>query len=165
MTDEPAAGERVVVRRVIGAPRERVFRSWTDPEQLRRWWGPGAFTCPDAQVDLRTGGTYRLVDKVMKRWGLEYELVDQTDLGEVERAVRDDTRLIWVETPTNPLLNVVDVEGVLARRRSALVAVDSTFATPFYQRPLELEERPARPLSDRLLRRVLAIVLPDPKLF
>jgi Activator of Hsp90 ATPase homolog 1-like protein len=61
VTDEPAAGERVVVRRVIGAPRERVFRNWTEPEQLRRWWGPGAFTCPDAQVDLRAGGTYRLV--------------------------------------------------------------------------------------------------------
>ena len=84
------------------------------------------------------GGTYRLVERVMRRWGLEYELVDQTDLGALERAVRDDTRLIWVETPTNPLLNVVDVEGVIARSRSALVAVDSTFATPFNQRPLEL---------------------------
>ena len=58
MTNEPAVGERVVVRRVIGASRERVFRNWTEPEQLRRWWGPGGFTCPDAQVDLRTGGTY-----------------------------------------------------------------------------------------------------------
>jgi cystathionine gamma-synthase len=84
------------------------------------------------------GGTYRLVDKVLSRWGLEYDLVDQTDLGAVERAVRDDTRLIWVESPTNPLLNVVDIEGVLARRGGALVAVDNTFATPANQRPLEL---------------------------
>ena len=61
MTDQPAAGERVVVRRIIRAPRKRVFRNWTEPEQLRRWWGPGAFTCPDARVDLRAGGTYRLV--------------------------------------------------------------------------------------------------------
>ena len=61
MTEEPAVGERVVVRRVIGAPRERVFRNWTYPEQLRRGWGPGGFTCPDAQVDLKIGGTYRLV--------------------------------------------------------------------------------------------------------
>ena len=53
-------------------------------------------------------------------------------------AVRDDTRLIWVETPTNPLLNVVDIAGVVARRRDALVAVDNTFATPVNQRPLEL---------------------------
>jgi cystathionine gamma-synthase len=84
------------------------------------------------------GGTYRLVDKVLSRWGLSYDLVDQTDLDAVERAVRDDTRLIWVESPTNPLLNVVDIEGVLARRGGALVAVDNTFATPANQRPLEL---------------------------
>jgi len=84
------------------------------------------------------GGTYRLVDKVMARWGLDYDLVDQSDLAAVGRAVRDDTRLIWIESPTNPLLNVVDIEGVLARRRNALVAVDNTFATPANQRPLEL---------------------------
>ena len=84
------------------------------------------------------GGTYRLVDKVLSRWGLSYDLVDQTDLAALERAVRDDTRLIWVESPTNPLLNVVDIPGVIARKRNALVAVDNTFATPANQRPLEL---------------------------
>jgi cystathionine gamma-synthase len=84
------------------------------------------------------GGTYRLIDKVLARWGLRYDLVDQTDLEALERAVREDTRLIWVETPTNPLLNLVDLAGVLARRRGALVAVDNTFATPVNQRPLEL---------------------------
>jgi cystathionine gamma-synthase len=84
------------------------------------------------------GGTYRLVDKVLSRWGLAYDLVDQSDLGALERAIRDDTRLIWVESPTNPLLEVVDIEGVVARKRAALVAVDNTFATPFNQRPLEL---------------------------
>jgi cystathionine gamma-synthase len=84
------------------------------------------------------GGTYRLVDKVLSRWGLAYDLVGQTDLDEVAAAVRANTRLIWVETPTNPLLNVVDVEGVVARRGNALVAVDNTFATPANQRPLEL---------------------------
>jgi cystathionine gamma-synthase len=84
------------------------------------------------------GGTYRLVDKVMGRWGLQYDLVDQTDLDAVGRAVRDDTRLIWVESPTNPLLRIVDIEGVIARRGHALVAVDNTFATPVNQRPLEL---------------------------
>jgi len=83
------------------------------------------------------GGTYRLVDKVLSRWGLRFDLVDQTDLDALERAVSDDTRLIWIETPTNPLLNVVDVEGVIARKQNAFVAVDSTFATPFNQRPLE----------------------------
>ena len=84
------------------------------------------------------GGTYRLVDKVLTRWGLRYTMVDQTDLDAVAAAVREDTRLIWVETPTNPLLNVVDVEGVVARRGSALVAVDNTFATPANQQPLAL---------------------------
>ena len=84
------------------------------------------------------GGTYRLVDKVLAGWGLRYDLVDQTDLDALADAVTDDTRLIWVETPTNPLLNVVDIAGVVERRRDALVAVDNTFATPANQRPLEL---------------------------
>ncbi len=84
------------------------------------------------------GGTFRLVDKVLSRWGLAYDLVDQTDLAALKRAVRPDTRLIWVESPTNPSLNLIDIEGVIARRRDALVAVDNTFATPANQRPLEL---------------------------
>ncbi len=83
------------------------------------------------------GGTYRLVDKVLTRWGLEYTMVDQTDLDAVERAVRDDTCLIWVETPTNPTLKVIDLAEIIARKKSAFVAVDNTFATPVYQRPLE----------------------------
>lgn len=57
MTDDPV----VEVVRTIEAPREEVFRAWTDPEVLRRWWGPGEFTCPEAKVDLRPGGSYRLV--------------------------------------------------------------------------------------------------------
>jgi cystathionine gamma-synthase len=84
------------------------------------------------------GGTYRLVDKVLNRWGLQYTIVDETDLATLAAAVTDATRLIWVETPTNPALNVVDIEAVIARKRNALVAVDNTFATPVYQRPLEL---------------------------
>ncbi|MGH2945036.1 MAG: trans-sulfuration enzyme family protein [Solirubrobacteraceae bacterium] len=84
------------------------------------------------------GGTYRLVDKVLNRWGLRYTMVDQTDLDAVEAAVTEETKLIWVETPTNPTLKVVDVEQIVARKRGALVAVDNTFATPVYQRPLEL---------------------------
>jgi cystathionine gamma-synthase len=84
------------------------------------------------------GGTYRLVDKVLGRWGLSYDLVDQSDLEALERAIRDQTRLIWVESPTNPLLGVVDIESVVARKGGAMVAVDNTFATPVNQRPLEL---------------------------
>jgi cystathionine gamma-synthase len=84
------------------------------------------------------GGTYRLVHRVLTRWGLEHTLVDQTDLAAVQAAVRDDTALIWVETPTNPLLHVVDIAAIVAHRRGALVVVDNTFATPVNQRPLEL---------------------------
>jgi cystathionine gamma-synthase len=84
------------------------------------------------------GGTYRLVDKVLARFGLEYHMVDQTDLDALERALRPETKLIWVETPTNPLLNVVDIAAVVARKRDAIVAVDNTFATPIVQRPLDL---------------------------
>ena len=83
------------------------------------------------------GGTYRLLDKVLSRFGLSYDLVDQTDLEAVERAVRPETRLVWVETPTNPLLHMVDIGAVAARAGDATVAVDNTFATPAVQRPLE----------------------------
>jgi cystathionine gamma-synthase len=84
------------------------------------------------------GGTFRLVDKVLVPWGLRYDMVSQTDLDAVERAVGRGTRLVWVESPTNPALNVIDIAAIVARRGSALVAVDNTFATPVNQRPLEL---------------------------
>jgi cystathionine gamma-synthase len=84
------------------------------------------------------GGTYRLVDKVLSRFGLEYDLVDQTDPEAVRAAIRPETRMIWVETPTNPLLNVVDIEAIASLSGDALVVVDNTFATPAVQRPLEL---------------------------
>jgi cystathionine gamma-synthase len=87
------------------------------------------------------GGTYRLVDKVLRRFGLEATLVDQTDLGATERAIAQARpKVVWIESPTNPLLNVIDLDAVigLAHDAGALVAVDSTFATPVNQRPLEL---------------------------
>src|SRR3954452_5752901 len=84
------------------------------------------------------GGTYRLVDKVLKRWGLDYTMVDQTNLDLVAASVRPETKLVWIETPTNPTLKVIDVPGIVERSGGAFVAVDNTFATPVYQRPLEL---------------------------
>jgi len=84
------------------------------------------------------GGTFRLVDKVLVPWGLRYEMVSQSDPAAVERAVAPHTRLVWVESPTNPALNVIDIAAIVARRGAALVAVDNTFATPVNQRPLEL---------------------------
>jgi cystathionine gamma-synthase len=84
------------------------------------------------------GGTYRLVDKVMSGWGLSYDIVDQTELDAVARVIRPETRLIWVESPTNPKLDVIDIRAVAAASAQALVVVDNTFATPANQRPLEL---------------------------
>jgi cystathionine gamma-synthase len=84
------------------------------------------------------GGTFRLVDKVLARWGLAYDLVDQTDPAAVERALRPETAIVWVETPTNPLLNVIDIAAIAENAGDALVVVDNTFATPAVQRPLDL---------------------------
>jgi cystathionine gamma-synthase len=84
------------------------------------------------------GGTYRLVDRILTRWGLEYTMVDQTDLDALAAAIGPRTRIVWVETPTNPRLDVIDVAGVVERSGGALVVVDNTFATPVNQRPLEL---------------------------
>ncbi|MEO5326065.1 PLP-dependent aspartate aminotransferase family protein [Mesorhizobium sp. CC13] len=87
------------------------------------------------------GGTFRLLERVRKRSaGLQATFVDFTDLGAVEAAIRPETKMLWVETPTNPLLRVVDLEGVaaLARRKGILSVADNTFCSPYLQRPLEL---------------------------
>jgi cystathionine gamma-synthase len=84
------------------------------------------------------GGTYRLVDKILTRWGLAYDMVDQSDVAAVRAAIRPETKLVWVETPTNPTLKLVDIAAIVEAAGGALVAVDNTFATPVNQRPLEL---------------------------
>jgi cystathionine gamma-synthase len=86
------------------------------------------------------GGTYRLLAKVLEPWGLACSTVDLTDADAVEGALRPRTRFVWVETPSNPLLKVADLEAlaVLAHRAGALLVVDNTFATPALQRPLSL---------------------------
>ncbi len=86
------------------------------------------------------GGTYRLFDRVMRRYGLSFSAVDATREGAIEAAITDHTRLVWIESPTNPLLRVVDIAAAAeaAHRHGAGLAVDSTFATPYIQRPLEL---------------------------
>jgi cystathionine gamma-lyase len=85
------------------------------------------------------GGTFRIFDKVFRRLGLSFDAVDMTDPRNVERALRPTTRLVWIETPTNPMLKIVDLAEVarLARARGARTVVDNTFATPWFQRPLE----------------------------
>ena len=86
------------------------------------------------------GGTFRLFDKVFRRYGLSFTAVDPTDPDGVAAAMTDRTRLVWLESPTNPLLRVVDLDAVseLVHEAGAIVAVDSTFASPVLQRPLEL---------------------------
>jgi cystathionine gamma-lyase len=86
------------------------------------------------------GGTFRIFDKVFRRHGLAFEAVDMTDPANVARALRPETRLLWIESPTNPMLKLVDLAEVarLARRHGAFTVVDNTFATPFFQRPLSL---------------------------
>jgi cystathionine gamma-lyase len=86
------------------------------------------------------GGTFRLFDKVFRRYGLTFTAVDPTDSDAVAAAMTDRTRLVWLESPTNPLLRVVDIDAVseLVHGAGALVAVDSTFASPVLQRPLDL---------------------------
>src|SRR6185295_11126442 len=86
------------------------------------------------------GGTYRLFRRVYERVGLRFSFVDATDLANVEAAFEPRTRLVWLESPTNPLLKLVDIAGLaaLAHERHARVAVDNTFMSPYFQRPLEL---------------------------
>jgi len=91
-------------------------------------------------MDDLYGGTRRLFEGVRKRSaGLDFSFVDMTDLAVIEDAFRDDTRMVWIETPTNPLLKIVDIEAVaaLAKKHGAIVVVDNTFATPCLQRPIE----------------------------
>src|SRR6185437_15302533 len=86
------------------------------------------------------GGSFRLFDKVRRRSaGLEFSFVDLADLGAIEAAIKPNTRMIWVETPTNPLLRLADLSAIaaLAKKRHLLTAADNTFASPFVQRPLE----------------------------
>lgn len=85
------------------------------------------------------GGTYRLFSRVLQRYGIEFTYVDMTGLDELSAAVRASTKLFWIETPSNPLLKLVDIAAIASLRRSEqLIAVDNTFATPYFQQPLSL---------------------------
>jgi cystathionine gamma-lyase len=91
-------------------------------------------------MDDLYGGTYRLFERVRKRSaGLSFSFVDFSDLSAVEATIRPETRMIWIESPTNPLLRLVDLEavGVLAKRHGLITVADNTFASPWVQRPLE----------------------------
>lgn len=90
--------------------------------------------------DNMYGGTYRLFERVYRQFGLEFSYVDSTDLDALRAAFRAATRMVFVETPTNPLMNVTDIAAVaeMTRAHGAFLVVDNTFLTPFFQRPLAL---------------------------
>jgi cystathionine gamma-lyase/cystathionine beta-lyase/cystathionine gamma-lyase/homocysteine desulfhydrase len=91
-------------------------------------------------TDYVYGGTYRLFEQVLRKFGLDFTYVDTSSLDAIAQAFRPDTRMLFVETPTNPLLRLTDLAGAaeLARTHEAVLVVDNTFASPYVQRPLEL---------------------------
>jgi cystathionine beta-lyase len=86
------------------------------------------------------GGTYRIFTKIFEPLGMKFHFVDMSDLSNISAAVNANTRLLWLETPTNPLLNIVDIKAAcaLVQGKNILVCVDNTFATPYLQNPLDL---------------------------
>jgi cystathionine beta-lyase/cystathionine gamma-synthase len=92
-------------------------------------------------TDNTYGGTFRLFDKVFRRYGIQFTYVDTSDLDATERAFTPKTKLVFVETPTNPVLRLTDIAAVarLAHRRGALLAVDNTFVSPCLQRPIAFD--------------------------
>lgn len=86
------------------------------------------------------GGTFRLFNTVFKKFGIVFKFIGMEEAARIEDHITDKTRLIWVETPTNPMMNVIDIKkcAEISRRKKLLLVVDNTFATPYLQRPLEL---------------------------
>lgn len=86
------------------------------------------------------GGTYRLFTKVFEKFGIRFTYVDTTDPSNVSKAISEHTKLIWLETPTNPLMNITDITAItaIAKAKKVLVCVDNTFASPYLQNPLDL---------------------------
>lgn len=86
------------------------------------------------------GGTYRLFTGIYEQFGIKFHFVDFADLSNVENAVNENTKLIWIETPTNPIMQIVDIEACarIAQSNKILLAVDNTFASPYLQNPLDL---------------------------
>jgi cystathionine beta-lyase/cystathionine gamma-synthase len=86
------------------------------------------------------GGSYRLFSKVFERFGIKFHYVNMQNANNINSYINENTKLIWVETPTNPLMNITDIEAVaaIAKRNKALLCVDNTFASPYLQTPLDL---------------------------
>jgi cystathionine gamma-lyase len=86
------------------------------------------------------GGTYRIFTKIFQNFGIKFHFVPMNDTGAIESSINENTKLVWLESPTNPLLNIIDIEAIanITRNKNILLCVDNTFATPYLQNPLDL---------------------------
>ncbi|MEZ5047822.1 MAG: cystathionine gamma-synthase [Chitinophagaceae bacterium] len=86
------------------------------------------------------GGTYRIFTKVFQRYGIQFSFIGMADASDIEKHITPNTKMLWVETPTNPLLNIIDIEAcaAIAKKHNILLVVDNTFASPYLQNPLTL---------------------------
>lgn len=86
------------------------------------------------------GGTYRLFTRIYAKFGLKFHFIDMADINNIENYINDNTKLLWIETPTNPMMNIIDIAGAanIAKKNQLTLAVDNTFATPYLQQPLSL---------------------------
>lgn len=86
------------------------------------------------------GGSYRIFTTIFEKYGIKFHFVDMLDVGNIEEKININTKLIWIETPTNPMMNIIDIKKIsaLTKQHNLLVAVDNTFATPYLQTPLDL---------------------------
>ncbi|WZL87605.1 cystathionine gamma-synthase [Salinimicrobium sp. 3283s] len=86
------------------------------------------------------GGSYRLFTRIFEKLGIKFRFVSMQNAGDIEQYINENTRMIWVETPTNPMMNIIDIEAMagIAKKYGLLLAVDNTFATPYLQQPLDL---------------------------
>jgi cystathionine gamma-lyase len=86
------------------------------------------------------GGSYRMFTKVYSNFGINFRFVNMSDPANVEREITDKTKMIWIETPTNPLMRIIDIEALvkIAKKKNIIVVVDNTFASPFLQNPLDI---------------------------
>ena len=122
---------------IEGAKYAMAFSSGLAAEQaIIQTLSPGdhVLVCDDVY-----GGTGRLFRKLFAKYGIEFDFIDMTELNNVESAIKGETKLIWVESPTNPTMKVIDIRGVVKLAgESICVVVDNTFATPIFQNPLQL---------------------------
>ena len=86
------------------------------------------------------GGTYRLFDKILTRFNMEFTFMDLSDVAAVEKAIKPNTKMLWIESPTNPMLKIFDIQSLanMARKKNVLSVVDNTFMSPYFQKPLDL---------------------------